>query len=205
MEWPFALDRSSFKVVNYIDGIVWAEKSPWSTLVFTCLGELLSSLELIKSVAKTCPPILPCIAIWGIVFDMVAGTLNIPHSKLDEILWLLRDWSHHTRTTKRGVQSVVCSDNFLVACIRPDHVYKSRLLNFLHSMPDARSISLNPEFHQDIMLWHNFSPHFNITGVAMMLLSDWSIPDGVVLCNACLMVLVWCLSHGAGLMLVSRG
>ena len=180
----FAFSKVGFRVVNYIDDIAGAEHASKATLAFESLAALLSCLGLKESVDKACPP-STSMPFLGIVFDTVAGTLTIPQSKLDEILCLLQEWLGRTRASKKEVQSVIGSLNFLAACIRPGRIYMSRLLNFLRGMPESRSIPLTYEFKCDLRWWHKVSPHFN--GVAMMPLADWSEPDGVVACDACLL------------------
>ena len=180
----YIFDIRGFKAVNYIDDIAGAESGQRATEGFVVLSQLLSELGLVESTSKACEPNV-IMSFLGIEFNTVTGTLSIPDAKLQEILLLLRKWLGRSRATKKQVQSVIGSLNFMAACVRPGRVFMARLINCLRGMPDAAAVKLSPCFQQDIKWWSIFAPRFN--GVALMPLSDWSSPDAGVACDACLL------------------
>ena len=179
----FAFQKRGFKLVNYIDDLAGAEVPDRASAAFDELGELLGCLGLAESVDKACSPSTVMIFL-GIEFNTVEGTLEIPPEKLREIRSLLLQWSTKREATKLEVQSLVGSLNFLAACVRPGRIFMSRLLNFLRSMSDTGSVVLDSGFLRDVRWWHTFAPVYN--GISLMPLADWSKPDGVVSCDACL-------------------
>ena len=51
-------------------------------------------------------------------------------------------------------------------------------------MPDKGVVQLTTAFQQDIRWWQAFAPLYN--GVSLVPMSDWSNPDAIVSCDACL-------------------
>ena len=179
----YAAERMGHCIVNYIDDLAGAEIPILSDFAFNDLADLLSSLGLIEAHDKACPP-STVMNFLGIEFDTVAETLTIPPQKLTEIKELLVNWSGKTKATKKEVQSLVGSLNFLAACIRPGRIFMSRLLNLLRKMPDKGTVPLDSEFLLDIKWWRLFAPSYN--GVSLMPVKDWSESDSVISCDACL-------------------
>ena len=60
----------------------------------------------------------------------------------------------------------------------------SRLLNFLRVMDSTGQVGLTSEFLRDVKWWRVFAPTYN--GVSLMPLVDWTEPDVVASCDACL-------------------
>lgn len=179
----YALSIGGCHIVNYIDDLAGAEVEDRVEEADIALRDMLLELGLDEAANKALSPDT-CMTFLGIQFDSVALTLTVPADKLKEILSLLDDWIGRTTATKKQVQSLVGSLNFLAACVRPGRLFLSRILNFLREMASQGPVALTPEFRQDLFWWQLFAPLYN--GVSIMPIADWSVPDGVVSCDACL-------------------
>lgn len=179
----FIFEEMGYCLVNYIDDLAAAEVPHRAQEAFEALGGLLADLGLKESVNKACPPSTTMMFL-GICLDTLEGTLTIPQDKLQEIGRVLEEWTHKRSATRKEVQSLVGSLNFMAACVRPGRIFISRLLNFLRGLPDTGRTLVPSEVLKDVRWWQVFAPLFN--GVAMMPLADWSAPDAEFASDACL-------------------
>jgi hypothetical protein len=46
-------------------------------------------------------------------------------------------------------------------------------------------VSIDKEIHKDLYWWLTFLPSYN--GVSMMMIEEWTVPDGMFACDACLL------------------
>ena len=60
----------------------------------------------------------------------------------------------------------------------------ARILNTLRDMQEEGPVTLDENFLQDVYWWQQFAPTYN--GISLMPLTDWSEPDEIVACDACL-------------------
>lgn len=172
-----------FDLVNYIDDLASAEIPGSASKAFETLGTLLGDCGLIESIEKSCPPSTVMVFL-GVKFNTETLTLEVTADRLQEILVLLDDWLDKVQASKREVQSLVGKLVFVAACVPPGRIFISRMLNFLRSMPDNGVVTLPHEFFKDVYWWRMFAPTFN--GTAKMFLDDFSQPDVVTSCDACL-------------------
>lgn len=179
----YAFSKMGRKLVNYIDDLAGAEIGSSAVEAFDDLGALLNDLGLEESATKACSPNTRMVFL-GIEFDTIQGTLTIPPAKLAEVKQLLTEWDNKQVASKRDIQSLVGSLNFLSACVRPGRIFTARILNVLRTMTDDGPIDLDARFKQDVRWWARFAPLYN--GVSLMPLNEWCEPDEVVACDACL-------------------
>ena len=179
----FAFSKMGFSLVNYIDDLAGAEVPCRADEGYSKLGALLHDVGLAESHDKACPPSTN-MTFLGIDFDSIAGTLTIPKDKLDEVKNALGVWLNKDKASRKEVQSLIGSLNFLASCVRPGRVFLSRILNFLRDMKGEGDCTLTADFKQDVRWWNIYAPLYN--GVSLMPLSDWSEPDAIVSCDACL-------------------
>ena len=74
--------------------------------------------------------------------------------------------------------------NFVAKCVRPARLFISRMLHFLKNMSDNINYPLSLNFIKDLKWWQCFLLTYN--GVSMMVLEEWSKPDEILSCDACL-------------------
>ena len=118
----YAFGELGFGLVNYIDDLAGAESQDRAEEAFASLGSLLDDLGLGESLNKACSP-STAMSFLGIQFDTVSGTLSIPQDKLQEICDLLKEWLGKVSASRKEVQSLMGSLNFLAACVCPGRFF----------------------------------------------------------------------------------
>ena len=177
--------RATNEAVNYLDDLGGAERweNGLADIAFDDLGSVLSKAHIEESVGKCCPPSTKMVFL-GVLFDTLDMTLSITPERLIEIKSLLQLWSSKTHATKKEVQSIIGKLNFVAACVKPGRIFLARMFAFLRTMKDTASVPLNEPFSRDIYWWDRFLLDYN--GVSIMNIQDWSNPDEVLSCDACL-------------------
>jgi hypothetical protein len=80
----------------------------------------------------------------------------------------------------------------VAGCVRLGRIFVSRLLNWLRSAFHSDTVGnkqkiyryIPTEIKKDLKWWYELLPVFN--GVSMMAVEEWSYPDTVFSCDACL-------------------
>ena len=181
VNYIFSLEGGSSE--NYLDDFGAAESWDLANEMFQKLREILKLCGLEEAFDKACTPASRMLFL-GILFDTIAMTLSISKDRLLEILNLLHKWSDKCYASKKEVQQLIGKLQFVAKCVRPGRLFLSRMLEFLRSMEDGQEVELTSEFRKDISWWSKFLPLYD--GVSMMATEEWSSPDSVVSCDACL-------------------
>ena len=93
-------------VFNYLDDFIGVSPALTAHIDFQMLSDLLSSLGLQESSAKSCPPstVMTCL---GVELNTDAFTLSVSPDRLCEIERLLERWVRKRTATKTALQSLV--------------------------------------------------------------------------------------------------
>jgi hypothetical protein len=110
-----------------------------------------------------------------------------------EISLLVESWlKKKKKSSLKELQSLLGKLHFIAGCLRPGRIFVSRLLNWLRSAFPSDTVGnkqenyryIPIEIKKDLKWWYEFLPVFN--GVSMMAVEEWSYPDTVFSCDACL-------------------
>jgi hypothetical protein len=180
----YILSLYGIDILNYLDDFAGAELPSHAVEAFELLGETLQSCGLEESLQKAFSPSTFMVFI-GVGFDSITLTLVVTAEKVAEILDLVVDWLKKRAATLKQLQSLLGKLHFISSCVRPGRLFVSRLLTWLRSIGDASGeVTIAPDIHKDLLWWLHFLPCYN--GVSMMMLEEWSVPDEVFSCDACL-------------------
>ena len=143
---------------NYIDDVICIHKRENTSAEFDLLYSLFEFLGIPMNPKKVVPPtrVLTCM---GIIVDIDAGLLSIPHSKCMEILDLYRHYRTHARISHRQLQSLLGKLLYLHRCVIPARAFVNRLLTKLHQT--MTHIKVCHEMKKDLFLVILFLEKFN--------------------------------------------
>ena len=171
-------------IVNYLDDLAGADTPDKAWASFSELGNVLLYCGLEESVEKACTPSTEMVFI-GILFNTETMTLKVTPERLAEIRSLVLEWLDKDMATLKELQSLLGKLNFVAHCVKPARIFICRLLNWLHRIQYSSNAQPIPlEAKKDLKWWGHFLPLYN--GVSMMDLEDWSNPDDILSCDACL-------------------
>ena len=167
----------------YIDDFGGAEKEQQTAgEALAALQNILRDLGLQEASHKICPP--SQVLVWlGIEFDSRDMTMKIPPQKLDEIVKLVQTWGDKTVTTRKELQSLLGSLNFVGSVSHPARIYTNRLLEFLRSMTSEGPHRLTQDARDDLRFFTQLIGRFN--GVALIEKQDIPIAETLEL-DSCL-------------------
>lgn len=170
-------------VVNYLDDFAGADRPELALKSYTELGNLLVSCGLEEAKEKACPPCTKMVFI-GVYFNTEDLTLSVTPNRVRETLNLIDLWLKKDSAMLQELQSLIGKLSFIVSCVHSSRVFICRLLNWLREIHSCVTAQPIPNLiHKDLKWWKTFLPQYN--GVSMMLLEDWSEPDGIFACDAC--------------------
>jgi hypothetical protein len=86
----------------------------------------------------------------GIYFDIKIGTIQIPQTKLQEVLSLCKFYFSKSNITKKQLQALLVSLMFLHKAIKPARLFVNRILALLREMGEATSIAIDEASKQDL-------------------------------------------------------
>ena len=171
-------------ILNYLDDLAGADEPESAWRSYSELGNILSSCGLEESSEKACPPNTQMTFI-GVLFNSQDLTLSVTPERVKEILELVNIWLLKSTATLKELQSLIGKLSFIASCVHSSRIFIARLLNWLRSIPEKQSAQPVPShITKDLMWWKRFLKVFN--GISMMLLEDWSSPDEVFACDACI-------------------
>ena len=113
---------------KYMDDFAGCEASLHKALAsFTSLGNLMSSLGLVESVDKACPPSTKMVFL-GVLFDTVKMTMSVPAEKVQELRLDLDHWARKTTAVRRDLQSILGKLFWVSRMVRHSRPFMARLL-----------------------------------------------------------------------------
>ena len=124
---------------------------------------LLARLGLPEAMDKSQPP-ATSIKWLGINIDSVAGTMSVPHDKLEQLVSLAKAAVRRRSVTRKQLQSILGKMLHVAKCIKPARLFVARLLDELRG-PRRLFINLNSSMKADIKWFIEFASQWN--GVAI--------------------------------------
>ena len=175
--------NKGFSIINYLDDLAGAESWDRASDAYVGLAEILSNAGLQESTNKACPP--SCrMEFLGVTVDTQGMTLEVSTDRLQELDKLLQLWVQKVEASKRELQSLIGTLQFVAACVKPGRIFMSRILNLLRVSPEQGSTVMDEDLRQDIRWWQKFLRTYN--GVSIIPELGWSEPDEFISCDACL-------------------
>jgi hypothetical protein len=86
----------------------------------------------------------------GIYFDIEIGTIQIPHTKLQEVLSLYKFYFSKSKITKKQLRALLGSITFIHKAIKPARLFVNRILALLWEMGEATAIAIDEASKQDL-------------------------------------------------------
>lgn len=179
----YIANRKGLQVVNYLDDFAGAESWELADQAFEELGSLLRECGLEESPNKACRPSCRMLFL-GILCDTESLTLEVSQERIKELRELLGEWQDKGFASRKEVERLVGVLQFVSACVRPGRIFMARILNMLRGMPEVGRVEVEEELRQDIKWWQAFIEQYN--GISMIPEAEWSEPDALVACDACL-------------------
>ena len=175
-------------VLNYIDDICGISPQDVASSRFNCLLDTLKTLGLPIAEDKIQPP-STCVTWLGVTFDTLDMSYSICKDKIEEVMYLIRDWRNKTHATVNELQKLLGKLLYIASCCKPARLFVSRMLQTLRDNFEAsHPVMLDTEFKKDINWFVNFLPVYN--GISII---NRSPPAITVEVDSC-------LTRGAGLM-----
>jgi len=181
----FMLSQAGCLVLSYLDDFMGISALGTADQHYALSGSLLQALGLQETPQKACPPSTQVTCL-GVLFDTTNFTMSVTPARLQELQdVLLPPWLTKKSTTKTELQSLIGKLAFVCKCVRPGHLFLSRILNTLHSLHrNHHRITSSAEFRKDIRWWLRFLGVYN--GVLLIPSQLWSTPDSIFSTDVCL-------------------
>ena len=159
-----ALARSGIVAHMYLDDLVVVAPSyDMAMSQYDFAKELLARLGLPEAMDKSQPP-ATAIKWLGVNVDSIAGTLSIPHEKIEQLVTLSKCAIRRRSITRKQLQSILGKMLHVAKCIHPARLFVARLLDELRG-PKRTFINLNSSMRADIKWFIEFASQWN--GVAL--------------------------------------
>ena len=179
----FILKNNEIEVVNFLDDFGGAEIKEKASQTFETVKNTINTYGLELALEKCYSP-WSTLVFLGILVKSVSMTLEVTPQRLAETNELLMSWENKKTASKFELQSLLGKLNFVAKCVKPARLFISRMLELLRNMPNHGHMQISEEFMKDVYWWKKFLPKYN--GISMMLIEDWTKPDELVSCDACL-------------------
>ena len=170
-------------LLNYIDDFVGAELREQAWKSFIEMKQLLCNVGVPESPDKAVEP-GQLVEFLGILFNVLAGTIEISADRLVEIREILIIWEDKIFCTRKELESLIGKLQFAATCVRPGRVFIARLLNMLRGMTRDNTYNVDAELKKDVKWWKEFMAEFN--GVCIMWPEQRLQPDEVMATDASL-------------------
>ena len=115
---------------NYIDDFVGAENPEQAENSFVELGTMLRRIGCKEAEEKAVAP-SPVVEFLGVLFNAIAGTMEVPMDKLQDIDTIVNAWLQKSVCTRVELEQLIGKLQFVACCVRPGRIFISRLLNQL--------------------------------------------------------------------------
>ena len=192
----FIQGKLGYIVYPYIDDFGGGEIDKIKAeAALSSLQNTLVDLGLDEAKHKVCEPTQKMIWL-GILFDTINMTMSIPEQKLKDIMEELKCWASCTHATRREMQSVLGSLQFVAKVSPPFRLFINRMLECLKDTPGSGSHTLSWGFKKDVDFFLRLLPKIN--GVRIINKS-LLVPKDVIELDACLSGCgAWCASQFYG-------
>ena len=173
----------------YLDDFYGGEYPSLALQAFSRLSQLFLQLGLDFSPEKDSPPSISTICL-GVLVDTAAFTLEVPTTRLEDLLAELTTWQAAAFFTKKQLQSLLGKLSFVTAGVKPGRIFMARLLNSLRECkrPASHRCLISAAMLLDIQWWLDFLPRF--PRVSLIKLSFWDFETFNFSMDTCL--------HGGG-------
>jgi hypothetical protein len=136
-------------VLNYIDNIISIAPADVADSHFHKTISTLNSLGFVLNNSKNVPLISVAVCL-GITFNIQIGVLQIPITKLQEVLSLCTVYLSQSNITKTNLQALIGSFMFLHKAIKPARLFVNHILTLLRDMGEAPQVAIDEGTHQDL-------------------------------------------------------
>ena len=175
--------QMGYFLLNYVDDFVGVEFEDKIFSSHAALIRLLRDLGIMRSEKKSVAP-TQTIDFVGNLFDVNSMTIGITPECKSAVLKELEVWRTHRMCTCRQLESLIEKLQFMSNCIRPGHLFVSRLLAELKQMSRGKFYYVNNELRKDIKWWYTFLPGY--TGTSILWLLDCVEVDSEMVMDACM-------------------
>ena len=124
----FIHKRMGLFLLNYVNDFVGAEAKELIWKAYRFLSKLLEDLGVETSQQKIVEPTTR-LEFLGITFDAEKQSMEIPLSKVQEIITELDTWLYKSSATRKEIESLVGKLQFAAKCVRMGRIFISRLIN----------------------------------------------------------------------------
>ena len=179
----YMVQQKGFDLVAFLDDMGTAEFWEKANECHATMGQVLSDAGFDENRQKGVSPTVTMLFL-GVLFDTLNLTLSVSEERLRETMELLETWLGKAHMTRKDVEQIAGKLGFIASCVRPGRLFISRILEFMRGLPNVGSFPVTEWLRKDLHWWRVFLPQYN--GVSMMAMENWSHPDEVVACDACL-------------------
>jgi hypothetical protein len=145
----YILSCMGILVLNYINNIIGIAPNDLTDTHFQLTLSTVHNLGFQLNNSKTILPTSVAICL-GILFNIEIGTLQIPHTKLQEVLSLCNIHISKSKITKNQLQALLGSLMFLHKAIKPARLFVNCILALLRDMGLAASAAIDEGTRQDL-------------------------------------------------------
>ena len=179
----FIHGRRGLRSEPYIDDFGGAERdNPTAHTALSTLQDTFVDLGIQEAKHKVCPPSTQMVWL-GVLFDSVEFTMSVPPDKLREVIQMVRDWRGRTRASRREMQSLFGSLQFVSAVSPPARAFTNRILEALREAPHKGYTTLSAGFKADLRFFDQLLAEFK--GVKIINKASFPFQDSLEL-DACL-------------------
>lgn len=145
----------------YLDDFYGGEYPSLALQAFSRLSQLFLQLGLDSSPKRDSPPSTSMIC-FGILVNTAAFTLDVPTTRLEDLLAELTTWQAATFFTKKQLQTLLGKLSFVTTCVKPGRISMARLLNSFRECkrPASHRYLISAGMLLYIRWWLDFLPYF---------------------------------------------
>ena len=149
-----------YTIIDYIDNYIGVGIPSVVNASYESLLQHKEHLGLTVSDKKLVPPVT-CITCFGILINLVHGTIEIPADKLQQINVTVQEWLSKCVVTKCQLQSILGLLLYVHKCICPACIFLNRMLDLLKASHATQRITLTHEFKCNLHWFSKFLPDYN--------------------------------------------
>ena len=151
----------AYNSLVYMDDFGGAELGDKATVAFNDLGALLTSLGIVESKKKACPPSTKMLFL-GVEFDTIQMCMRVGDEKRMEVKVTVSKWCRKTVASKEELQSVQGQLMWISKVVRFSRCFVSRIISEQKSLKSQKQKkTLSGEVKKDFLWWKMFLDVFN--------------------------------------------